>query len=120
MFLFFRFTGRWAYTWGLISEGGGGCNRQFAVLATHPPLPWERYSLIQAIKVCAAPKGLVFAPFWSENRYRFCPFWSGIGCGLQRNYGCILMCSPFQFQMNKKESVTGKFEMDFRKSFCEG
>ena len=76
--------------------------------------PWGRYSLIQAISVYATPKGRVFAPFWSEHGYRFCPFWSGIEYGLQRNYGC----SPFQFQMNKNESVTATFEKDFRKSFC--
>ena len=27
------------------------------------------------------PKGGVFAPFWSENGYRLCPFWSGIRYG---------------------------------------
>ena len=32
-------------------EGGGG------------------YSLI---KVCAAPSGRIFVPFWSENEYRLC------------------------------------------------
>ena len=26
--------------------------------------------LIKAMYVCAAPKGRVFAPFWSENGYR--------------------------------------------------
>ena len=37
------------------------------------------YSLIKAILVCAAPKGMVFsAPFWSENEYRLYPFRSGI------------------------------------------
>ena len=76
--------------------------------------PWGKYSLIQAISVCATPRGMVFAPFWSENGYRFCPFWSGIEYGLQRNYGCL----PYQFQMNKNESVTATFEKDFRKSFC--
>ena len=36
----------------------------------------------------------------------FAPFWSGNGYGLQRNYGCVSTCSSFQFQRNKKESVT--------------
>ena len=27
------------------------------------------------------PSGRVFAPFWSENGYTLCPFWSGIGLG---------------------------------------
>ena len=61
-----------------------------------------------------------FAPFWSENGNRFCAFWSRIGYGLRRNYGCVSMCSSFQFQMNKKESVMCEFEMDFKKSFCCG
>ena len=61
-----------------------------------------------------------FAPLWSENGYRFCPFWSGIGYGLRRNYGCVSMCSSFQFQVNKKESALCEFEMDFKKSFCRG
>ena len=26
---------------------------------------------------------VVLEPFWSENGYRFCPFWSGIGYSLQ-------------------------------------
>ena len=26
----------------------------------------------------ATPNGRVFAPLWSENGYRLCPFWSGI------------------------------------------
>ena len=30
---------------------------------------------------------MVFATFWSENRSRLCPFWSGIG--LRGNYGSI-------------------------------
>ena len=29
----------------------------------------------------AAPKGRVFAPVWSENGNRLCPFWYGIGYG---------------------------------------
>ena len=31
------------------------------------------YSLMQAILVCAAPKGRVFAPFWSEKRAKTLP-----------------------------------------------
>ena len=37
---------------------------------------------------------------------------------LRRNYGCVSMCSSFQFHMNEKESVIHEFEMDFKKSFC--
>ena len=62
--------------------------------------------------------GSSFAPFWTENGYRFCPFWSGIGNGLRRIYCVWRRCLSFQFQMNKKESVIWEFEMDFKKSFC--
>ena len=51
---------------------------------TYPYGPEGRYSPISAIQVCAAPKGMVFEPFWSENGYRFWPLWSEIGYGFQR------------------------------------
>ena len=35
--------------------------------------------------VCAAPKGRLFAPFWSEHGYRLARFWSGIGYGFRGN-----------------------------------
>ena len=60
---------------------------------------------MKVIEACAALQGRVFALFWSKNGYRFCPLWSRIGYGLRRNYGCVSMCSSFQFQMSKKESV---------------
>ena len=62
-------------------------------------------------RVCAAPKGRVFAPFLSENGRRFCPFFFGIGNGLRGNYDCVSMCSSFQFQMNKKESLICEFDI---------
>ena len=40
------------------------------------------YSLIWAIQVRTAPKGMVVQPFWSEIGYKFRPFWSEIGYGL--------------------------------------
>ena len=39
------------------------------------------------IQVRAAPKGMAFASFWSENGYRLRPFWSGIGYCFRGNYG---------------------------------
>ena len=39
---------------------------------------------------------------------------------LRMNYGFVSMCSSFQFQMNKKESVIYEFEMSIKKSFCCG
>ena len=37
--------------------------------------------------LCAAPKGGGFAPFWSENGYTLCLYWSGIWYGFRGNYG---------------------------------
>ena len=59
----------------------------------------------------------VFAPLWSENEYRLCSFWSGIGCGFQGNYVNVRRYLPFQFQTCKKEREIGEYEIDFRKSF---
>ena len=72
------------------------------------------YSLIFAFLVCAAPKGRVFAPFWSEIGYRLCLFWSEFGYGFRGN---AWTCMSFQFQMNKKERVICEFEVDLKKSF---
>ena len=41
------------------------------------------YYLIEAVWVCAAPSGRVFEPFWSDNGYTLCRFWSGIGFGFE-------------------------------------
>ena len=63
---------------------------------------------------------MVFALFWSENWYTFCPFWSGIGYGFREIYGSVGTCFLFQFQMNtEKERVPAiyEFEVDFKKSF---
>ena len=40
---------------------------------------------ISHIGVCR-PKGEGFALFCSENEYRLCPFWSGIGYGFRGNH----------------------------------
>ena len=66
----------------------------------------EGYSLIQAVQVCAAPTGRVFAPFWS-----------GIGYGFRGNYGSAWRYLSFQFQMSKKEREICEFEMDLM-NFC--
>ena len=62
----------------------------------------------------------LFAPFWSENELDFARFGLEWGYALRWNHSCVSMCSSYQFQINKKESVTGEFEMDFKKSFCRG
>ena len=66
----------------------------------------EGYSLIQAVQVCAAPTGRVFAPFWS-----------GIGYGFRGNYGSAWRYLSFQFQMSKKEREICEFEMDLKDIF---
>ena len=39
--------------------------------------------------VLCRPKGQGFGPFWFENGYRLCPFWSGIGYGFRTNYRSV-------------------------------
>ena len=48
-------------------------------------------------------RGIAFAHFGLEA-----------GMVLRRNYGCVLMCSSFRFQMNKKQSVIYEFEMEIK------
>ena len=59
--------------------------------------------------MCAAPKGLVFGPFWSENGYTLAHF--GLESVMISNYGSIIMkYLSFQFQMNKTDA--------FEEFFC--
>ena len=58
-----------------------------------------------------------FAPFWSENGYTLCSFWSGIGYVFPGNNGRICTYLLFQFQMSKKERKIYEFEMDSKKCF---
>lgn len=61
------------------------------------------YSPTWAILVCAAPKGRVFVPFWSENGYRFCPFWAVESGMVYKGITVVYQCvRSFQFQMNKR------------------
>ena len=55
---------------------------------------------------------MIFAPFWSENGYRLYLFWSE-----SREFGNARPYLSFEFEMNKKERVIGRFEMAFTKSF---
>ena len=74
------------------------------------------YSLIKAMYVCAAPKGNVFAPFWSENGYRLPLFWSGrvlVFAGTKECMNVFILSIPNE----KKEREICEFEMDFKKSF---
>ena len=38
---------------------------------------------------CAAPKSRVFAQFWSENRYRLCPFGLELGMVFEGTTECM-------------------------------
>ena len=54
---------------------------------------------------------MVFVPFWSQNGYRLCLFWSEFGYGFRGNKYLL-----FQFQMKtmiKKERVISEFDMAF-------
>ena len=46
----------------------------------------------------------MFAPFWSENGYRLYLFWSE-----SREFGNARPYLSFEFEMNKKERVIGRF-----------
>ena len=47
------------------------------------------------IGICAAPKRMVFAPFWSENGYRLCLFLSDLGL-VSREFGSAWTYLSFQ------------------------
>ena len=56
---------------------------------------------------------MVFAPFWSENGYAFCLFWSGIRYDFGRNYGNVRTYLSFQIQMSTgKERLIYELEVD--------
>ena len=48
----------------------------------------------------------MFAPVWSENGYRLYLFWSE-----SREFGNARPYLSFEFEMNKKERVIGRFEI---------
>ena len=80
------------------------------------PPPGGVLPYISHIGVCSAPKGMVFAPFWSENGYTL-PILVWNRYRFQGNYGSLRKYLSFQCQMNKKEREICEFEMDFKKSF---
>ena len=72
------------------------------------------------ISMCR-PKGQGFLRrFGLQTSLDFARFGLEWGYALRWNHSCVSMCSSYQFQMKKKESVTGEFEIDFKKSFCCG
>ena len=58
----------------------------------------------------------MFAPVWSENGYRLYLFWSE-----SREFGNARPYLSFEFEMNKKERVIGRFEIarQIRNGFYE-
>ena len=97
--------------WHLEKRGGNACLRNPA------SGPGEALPYIRQVKVYAAPSGRIFEPFWSENGYTLCPFWSGIGLGFRESYGRVWTLLSFQFQISKKEREISEFEMDLN-NFC--
>ena len=64
------------------------------------------------------PKGKGFLPrFGLKTGIDFAHFGLIFGYGLRRNYGCVSMCSSFQFQMTKKGGVMCELKMEFENSF---
>ena len=72
----------------------------------------------ESIRVCATPKGMVIAPFWSENGYRLCPFlvWNGVWFSweLWKFLNVFVVSIPDE----KERKIICEFEVDFKKWFC--
>ena len=47
--------------------------------------------ILKAIQLCAATKGVVLGPFWSEDGYKRRSFWSGIGFGFRGTYWSVCL-----------------------------
>ena len=54
------------------------------IVSTTSPLehPGRYPPIMKPYRYVPAPKGMVFAAFWSENGYRLCPFNFGLGSGI--------------------------------------
>ena len=65
-----------------------------------------------------APKNGVFAPFWSENGYRLCPFGLESGMIFEETTRVYERICRFKWKMNQKERSMHEFEMAFKKSPC--
>ena len=82
------------------------------------PPPPRGYSLIQAIGVCSTPKGMVFAPFWSENGLRLCPFWSGIGIVFKETTGLYESIYRFNAKWIRKKEKYANSKWILRNLSC--
>ena len=88
----------------------GGKTRNIAIQLVLQQTPEVVLSYVSHILVCAAPRGMVFVSFRSENGYRLRTCWSG------GNYERVLTFLLFQFQMN----VRKKDNMRIRNGFYVG
>ena len=62
----------------------------------------------------------IFCRFGLKTGIDFAHFGREAGMVYEGTYGCVSVCSSFQFHVNKKESVICEFEMVLKKSFCGG
>ena len=65
--------------------------------------------------------GRVFAPYWSENGYTLCPFWSGIGFDFWGNCGIVWTYLSFQLYskwVEKKEKFSMQIRNGIEEFFC--
>ena len=70
---------------------------------------------IFTLEVYVAPKGMVFKPFWSENGYSLCLFWSELVYSFRGNIGVQLnvffVSIPNEWE--RKSIMRREFEMEF-------
>ena len=69
-------------------NGGRGLRYEFGSLYLEGFIHGGAYFLNFTVVLCR-PKGQGFEPFWFENGYRLCPFWSGIGYGFRTIYRSV-------------------------------
>ena len=68
--------------------------------------------------ICAAPRGRVFAPFWSEKRYTgIAHFGLESGMVFEGTTGVYERIYCFNSKMSKKEREIYQFEMDLKNFF---
>ena len=68
----------------------GSASIVFVATYTLAATPWEEGTLLYEQYMYVPPQRVgFFASFWSENRYRLCPFWSGIGYGFRGGHGRV-------------------------------
>ena len=97
------------------------CHKMYVQVGTDSERPGgyslilKSYTYVPPQRVWFLPRAQapVFAPFWSKNGYRLCPFWSGIGYGFRGNKGSVSASLLFQFQMCKKEREIREFKKSF-------